>query len=147
MVTSIFVNLPTSDLERSKAFFEGLGWTINPAFTDENAACIVIEENVYLMVLTRDFFATFTDKPIADPGTSMMTQTAFSRDSREDVDAMLDKALAAGASEPRAAKDYGFMYTRDFQDPDGNEFSALWMDPVASEKGPAAYLAEHPTSA
>ena len=67
MVTSIFVNLPTTDLERSKAFFEALGWTINPLFTDENAACVVIEENLYLMVLTRDFFATFTDKPIADP--------------------------------------------------------------------------------
>ncbi|WP_104134671.1 VOC family protein [Cryobacterium sp. Y62] len=147
MVTSIFVNLPTSDLERSKAFFEGLGWTINPAFTDENAACIVIDDNLYLMVLTRDFFATFTDKPIADPSTSMMTQTAFSRDSREAVDAMLDKALAAGASEPRVAQNYGFMYARDFQDPDGNEFSALWMDPVAFEKGPAAYLAEHPTNA
>ena len=147
MVTSIFVNLPTSDLERSKAFFEGLGWTVNPAFTDENAACIVIEENLYLMVLTRDFFATFTDKPIADPRTSVMTQTAFSRDSREDVDAMLEKALAGGGTEPREPQDYGFMYARDFQDPDGNEFSAFWMDPVAAEKGPTAYLAEHPAGA
>lgn len=147
MVTSIFVNLPTSDLDRSKGFFEALGWSINPLFTDENAACIVIEENLFLMVLTRDFFATFTDKPIADPSTSMMTQTAFSRDSREDVDAILEKALAAGATEPRAAQDYGFMYARDFQDPDGNEFSALWMDPVAAEQGPAAYVAEQPTDA
>ncbi|WP_104128556.1 VOC family protein [Cryobacterium sp. Y57] len=147
MVTSIFVNLPTSDLDRSKAFFTGLGWTINPLFTDENAACIVIEKNLYLMVLTRDFFATFTDKPIADPGTTVLTQTAFSRDSREDVDAILDKALAGGATEPRAAQDYGFMYARDFQDPDGNEFSALWMDPVAAEKGPAAYVAEQQAGA
>ncbi|WP_104081712.1 VOC family protein [Cryobacterium sp. Y11] len=147
MVTRIFVNLPTSDLERSKAFFTGLGWTVNPAFTDENAACIVIEEHLYLMVLTRDFFATFTDKPIADPRTAVMTQTAFTRDSREDVDAMLEKALAGGATEPREPQDYGFMYARDFQDPDGNEFSAFWMDPVAAEKGPAAYSAEHPAGA
>ncbi|WP_199182655.1 hypothetical protein [Cryobacterium sp. N19] len=76
MVTCIFVNLSTSDLDRSKTFFEALGWHINPVFTDENVACIVIEENLYLMVLTRDFFATFTDKPIADPRTSVMTQTA-----------------------------------------------------------------------
>ena len=76
MVTCIFVNLSTSDLDRSKTFFEALGWHINPVFTDENAACIVIEENLYLMVLSRDFFATFTDKLIADPRTSVMTQTA-----------------------------------------------------------------------
>ncbi|SEN80670.1 glyoxalase [Cryobacterium sp. TMT1-3] len=146
MVTSIFVNLPTIDLDRSKAFFTALGWSINPLFTDENAACIVIEENLYLMVLTRDFFATFTDKPIADPSTTVLTQTAFSRDSREEVDLIVDTALAAGATEPRAAQDYGFMYARDFQDPDGNEFSALWMDPVAAEQGPEAYLAEHPSA-
>jgi predicted lactoylglutathione lyase len=142
MATDIFVNLPTSNLERAKAFFTGLGWRINPNFTDENAACIVIDEHLYLMVLTRDFFATFTDKPIADPHTSAQVEVALSRESRAEVDAMLEKVLAAGGTERREAQDYGFMYARDFEDPDGNFFSALWMDPVAAEKGPEAFLAQ-----
>ncbi|MET1044260.1 MAG: VOC family protein [Microbacteriaceae bacterium] len=142
MSTAVFVNLPTADLDRSKAFFEGLGWSINPLFTDENAACVVIDENVYLMVLTRDFFQTFTDKPIADPQTSAQVETAFSRDSRDDVDAFMEKVLAAGGTEPRDAQDYGFMYARDFEDPDGNLFSVLWMDPVAAEQGPEAFMAQ-----
>jgi predicted lactoylglutathione lyase len=142
MVTSIFVNLPTSDLERSKAFFTGLGWSINPMFTDENAICVVIEENLYLMVLTREFFSTFTDKPIVDPSTALQVETAFSRDSREEVDAIIEKAIAAGGTEHREVQDYGFMYARDFEDPDGNLFSALWMNPVAAEIGPEAFMAQ-----
>jgi predicted lactoylglutathione lyase len=102
----------------------------------------VIDERLYLMILTRDFFATFTDKPIADPSTSLQVETAFSRDSREAVDEILEKAIAAGGTEHRTAQDYGFMYARDFEDPDGNLFSALWMDPVASEKGPEAFMAQ-----
>ena len=141
MVTSIFVNLPTSDLERSKAFYSGLGWGINPLFSDENAACVVIDENLYLMVLTRDFFSSFTDKPIVDPKTALQVETAFSRDSRADVDAILEKAVAAGGTEHREPQDYGFMYARDFEDPDGNLFSALWMDPVAARIGPEAFAA------
>lgn len=142
MSTDIFVNLPTNDLERAKAFYEGLGWTINPLFTDENAACVIIDEGVYLMILTRDFFATFTDKPIVDPAAASQVQVALSRDSRDAVDALLDKALAAGGSEPKPAQDYGFMYSRDFDDPDGNSFGAIWMDPVAAEKGPEAWAAQ-----
>lgn len=147
MTTQIFVNLPTSDLDRSKAFFEGIGWTIEPNFTDDNAACVVIDENAYLMVLTREYFATFTDKPIADPSATLQVETAFSRDSREEVDAILERALEAGGSEPRPAQDYGFMYARDFEDPDGNLFSALWMDPTAAEVGPEAFMAEQGTNA
>ena len=142
MATEIFVNLPTSDLERSKAFFTGLGWQINPNFTDENAACIVIDEHLYLMILTREFFATFTDKPIADPRTTLQVETAFSRDSRAEVDAILERAVAAGGTAHRGPQDYGFMYARDFEDPDGNLFSALWMDPVAAEQGPEAFMAQ-----
>ena len=142
MVTEIFVNLPTSDLERAKAFFTGLGWRINENFTDDNAACIVIDEHLYLMILTREFFATFTDKAIADPHTSLQVETAFSRESREGVDAIIEKAVAAGGTEHRDAQDYGFMYARDFEDPDGNLFSAVWMDPVAAEQGPDAYAAQ-----
>ncbi|TFD47017.1 glyoxalase [Cryobacterium frigoriphilum] len=145
MVTSIFVNLPTSDLDRAKVFYAALGWSINPAFTDENAACVVIDENVFLMVLTRDFFATFTDKPIAEPHACVQVETAFSVDSRDEVDAFLEKVIVAGGIEHRTAQDYGFMYARDFEDPDGNLFSALWMDPVAAEIGPEAYLAQQST--
>ena len=142
MATQVFVNLPTADLDRSKAFFEGIGWQIQPNFTDENAACILVDENIYLMVLTAPFYATFTDKTIVDPATHLQVQTALSRESREEVDAMLEKALASGGSEPRPAQDFGFMYSRDFEDPDGNLFSALWMDPKAAEQGPEAYTAE-----
>ena len=142
MSTQIFVNLPTRDLDRSKAFFEGIGWQIQPNFTDQNAACVQIDENVFLMILTYDFFATFTDKPISDPATTLQVQTALSRDSREDVDAILEKVLAAGGNEPRPAQDMGFMYSRDFEDPDGNWFSVLWMDPKAAEQGPEAFMAE-----
>ena len=147
MVTRLFLSIPTSDLDRSKVFFEAIGWRVNPLFTDENAACIVIDENLFLMVLTREFMATFTDKPIVDPKTAAQIQVAFSRDSREDVDTVLDQALAAGGTEQGPAQDYGFMYSRDFEDPDGNVFSALWMDPVAAEIGPNAYAAQQDTDA
>jgi predicted lactoylglutathione lyase len=142
MPTNVFVNLPTTDLDRSKAFFESLGWRINPNFTDENAASVQIDENIFLMVLTRDFFQTFTDKPIADPRTSLQVETALSRDSRVEVDALIEKVLAAGGTEHREAQDYGFMYARDFEDPDGNLFSVLWMDPKAAEVGPEQWAEE-----
>jgi predicted lactoylglutathione lyase len=146
MSTNIFVNLPTDDLERSKAFYTALGAGINPLFTDDNGACIVWDDNVFLMLITREFFATFTDKPIADPRVTLQVSVAFSRDSREDVDAVLAKGLAAGGTEPRPAQDYGFMYSRDLDDPDGNSLGFLYMTPEAAEKGPEAYLAEQATS-
>jgi len=142
MATSIFVNFSSSDLERSKAFYTALGCDINPNFTDENAACIVWDENIYFMVLTKEYFSTFTDKTIVDASTSAQVSLALSRDSREDVDAILAAGLAAGGSEPRPVQDYGFMYSRDLDDPDGNSLGFLYMDPVAAEKGPEAYMAE-----
>lgn len=145
--TSIFVNLPTTDLDRSKAFYEALGFSINPLFTDENAACVVLGDNIYFMVLTREYLGTFTDKQIIDPKTQAQVSIALSRDSREDVDDVLAKGLAAGGSEPREAQDYGFMYSRDLDDPDGNNLSFLFMEPAAAEKGPEAYLAEQGASA
>ena len=141
-MTAIFVNLPTADLERSKAFYTALGAELNPLFTDENAACIVWSEDVFFMMLKREFFATFTDKPIVDPLTTAQVSVAFSRDSREAVDAVLEKGLAAGGSEPRPAQDYGFMYSRDLDDPDGNSLGFVYMDPVAAQQGPEAYAAE-----
>ncbi|GLU91171.1 VOC family protein [Agromyces sp. NBRC 114283] len=139
--TSIFVNLPTTDLERSKAFYEALGFSINPLFTDENAACVVLGENVYFMVLTRDYLATFTDKQIIDPKTHAQALIALSRESRDDVDQVLARGLAAGGTEPREAQDYGFMYSRDLEDPDGNVLEFLFMEQAAAEQGPDAYLA------
>ena len=141
-MTKIFVNLPTSDLERAKAFYTALGCEINPQFTDENAACVVWSEDIYFMVLTREFFATFTDKPIADPQQTLQVSSSFTCDSREEVDAIVDKALAAGGTEPKPAQDYGFMYSRDIDDPDGNSLGFLYMVPEAAEKGPEAYVAE-----
>ncbi len=142
MPTNIFVSYPTADLDRSKAFYTALGATVNPLFTDENAACLVWEENIYLMVLKREFMATFSDKQLADPATTAQVQIAFSRESREEVDTVAEAGLSAGGSEPRPAQDYGFMYSRDLEDPDGNIVAFLFMEPEAAEKGPEAYLAE-----
>ena len=140
--TSIFVNITTTDLERAKDFYTALGFTINPLFTDENAACVVLGDNVYFMVLTREYFGTFTEKEVVDPKTQAQVSIALSRDSREDVDDVLAKGLAAGGSEPRPAQDYGFMYSRDLDDPDGNNLSFLFMEPSAAQQGPEAYMAE-----
>lgn len=147
MTTSIFVNIPTTDLDRSKAFYEALGFSINPAFTDENAACVVLSDTIYFMVLTREYLGTFTDKQIIDPKTQAQVSIALTRDSREDVDAVLAKGLAAGGSEPRPAQDYGFMYSRDLDDPDGNNLSFLFMEPAAAEMGPEAYMAQRSAGA
>jgi predicted lactoylglutathione lyase len=142
MSLNIFVNFTTDDLERSKAFYEALGYSINPMFTDENAACVVLSDTIYFMVQTREFYATFTDKQIIDPHTQAGASVALSQESREDVDAVIARGLEAGGSEPRPAQDYGFMYSRDLEDPDGNLLSFLFMEPAAVEKGPEAYLDE-----
>ncbi|WP_309126938.1 glyoxalase [Microbacterium sp.] len=144
-MTKVFVNLPTADLERSKAFYTALGCDINPDFTDENAACIVWSEDIFFMVLKREFFSTFTDKPIADPNESLQVSVALSRDSREEVDDILAKGLAAGGAEPKPAQDYGFMYSRDLDDPDGNSLGFLYMTPEAVENGPD-HVAEQSTA-
>ncbi len=141
MPTNIFVSYPSDDLDRSKTFYTALGATINPLFTDENAVCWMWDENIYTMVLKREFFATFTDKQVGQAATSAQFQIAFSRDSREDVDAVIEAGLAAGGSEHGQAHDYGFMYARDLEDPDGNIVSFNYMVPEAVEQGPEAYLA------
>ncbi len=142
--TLVFVNIPTTELDRSKSFYEALGYTINPLFTDENAACVVVSDTIYVMVLTRDFFQTFTEKQIVDPRVAVQTQIALSCDSRADVDAMMAKGLAAGGTEPVPAQDHGFMYARDLEDPDGNNLSYLFMEPAAATQGPEAYQAAQP---
>ncbi|MBK0422541.1 glyoxalase [Leucobacter sp. CSA2] len=139
----IFVNLTTTDLERSKAFYTALGCEINPLFTDENAACVVWDENTFFMILTHGHFAQFTDKPIVDPRTGAQVIVALTRDSREHVDATVTAGLAAGGGEHRDPQDYGFMYQRSLSDPDGNLLEFTYMEPQAAEEGPGAYVDEH----
>jgi predicted lactoylglutathione lyase len=139
-MTSIFVNLPVTDLERAKSFYTALGFTISPLFTDHNAACVVVEEDhSYFMILVRDFFQTFTDLPIGDPAVNPSVATAIFYDSKEDVDKVVTNGLAAGGAEPRPASDFGFMYQRQLTDPDGNLLEFGWMDPIAAEQGPEAF--------
>jgi uncharacterized protein len=138
-MTAMFVNLPVTDLDRAKAFYTALGFTINPKFTDHNAACVVVEEDhSYFMILVREFFQTFTDLPIGNPAVNPSVSVAIFLDSRDAVDATVADGLAAGGSEPRPAADYGFMYQRQLSDPDGNLLEFGWMDPVADAQGPEA---------
>lgn len=135
----MFVNLPVTDLDRAKSFYEALGFSINPAFTDHNAACVVVEEgHNYFMILTREYFQTFTALPIGDPALNPSVSTAIFLDSKEAVDATVEAGIAAGGVQPQEATDYGFMYQRGVTDPDGNLLDFGWMDPVAAEQGPPA---------
>jgi len=140
-MSTMFVNLPVTDLDRAKAFYTALGFSINPAFTDHNAACVIVEEDhSYFMILVRDFFQTFTDLPIGDPAVNPSVATAIFLDSREAVDTAVAAGIAAGGSEPRPATDYGFMYQRQLNDPDGNFLEFGWMEPVAAQQGPEAFM-------
>lgn len=142
-VTGMFVNLPVTDLDRAKAFYTAIGFTINPLFTDHNAACVVVEEDhSYFMILVREFFQTFTDLPIGDPAVNPSVATAIFLDSRQAVDKSVADGLAAGGSEAHPGSDYGFMYQRQLTDPDGNVLEFGWMDPVAAAQGPAAYASQ-----
>ncbi|KRG62091.1 extradiol dioxygenase [Stenotrophomonas humi] len=124
----IFVNLPVRDLEASKKFFAALGYSFNPQFTDENAACMVISDAIFVMLLVEPFFQTFTTKPLSDARKQAEVITCLSAESRVAVDKLVDKALAAGATEPMPARDYGFMYQRGFQDLDGHLWEIAHMD-------------------
>ncbi|MBN9140642.1 MAG: glyoxalase [Micrococcales bacterium] len=142
-MTSMFVNLPVTDLDRAKAFYTALGFSINPMFTDHNAACVVVEDgHSYFMILVRDFFQTFTDRPIGNPAEAVSVSTAIFVDSREAVDKAIVDGIAAGGVEERPAADYGFMYQRQLTDPDGNMLEFGWMNPAAAEQGPEAFMAE-----
>ena len=141
-MTAIFVNIPTNDLERSKAYYTALGCELNPLFTDDNAACIVWSDDIFFMVLTREYFATFTDKEFADPKTHAQVLLSISRETRDDVDRIVEAGVAGGGTAPGEPQDFGFMYSRDLIDPDGNGIQFLYMDPKAAELGPEAYMAE-----
>jgi uncharacterized protein len=128
MPKQIFVNLPVKDLERSKAFFAALGFTFNPHFTDDKAACMIIEDGAnYAMLLTEKFFAGFASKPVADATKATEVLVALSLESRDAVDRMVAQALAAGGTAPRPAKDMGFMYQHGFDDPDGHGWEVFFM--------------------
>ncbi|MFD7875952.1 VOC family protein [Streptomyces sp. NPDC059766] len=127
----IFVNLPVTDLDASKKFFTDLGYTINPQFSDENAASVVISDTIVAMLLTHSFYATFTDKEIADAKKSSEVLVALSAPSREKVDELVDRALAAGGMVSGRTQDLGFMYGRAFDDLDGHTWEIVWMDPAA----------------
>lgn len=136
MTQLIFVNLPITDVARSRQFYEGIGFAINPMFSSDEALCVVISEQIFLMALQRAYFETFITRPIGDPARTASALIALSRDSRAEVDAITEAALAHGGSEPRPVQDLGFMYSRAFCDPDGNWFEPMWMDPGAAADGP-----------
>jgi predicted lactoylglutathione lyase len=128
MPTQIYVNLPVKDLDRSVAFFKALGYAFNPRFTDANAACMVVSDSICVMLLIEPFFKSFTKKAIVDATSSSEVILALSCDSPAAVDAMVAKAVAAGATTPNAPKDHGFMYQHGYQDLDGHLWEVMSMD-------------------
>jgi predicted lactoylglutathione lyase len=132
MTTKIFVNLSVKNLQASMEFFGKLGFQFNEKFTNENAACLVISENIYAMLLTESFFQTFTTKEIADTTKTIEVINALSLESREAVDELMEKVIAASGTEARESQDLGFMYTRSFEDPDGHTWELFYMDEKAA---------------
>lgn len=128
MDTQIFVNLPVKNLDKSKEFFEKINFSINPKFSDETAACVVISDTIYVMLLTHKKFQEFTSKKIADAHQTTEVLNALSVESKTAVNETVDKALEAGATENYEPKDYGFMFSRSFSDLDGHIWEILWMD-------------------
>lgn len=128
MPASFFLNLSVRDLEKTKAFFTALGYSFDPEFTNEDAACLVIGDTVYAMLHTHDSLQRFTKKEIADA--QKITEGIFSLSvgNRETVDIMLERALSAGAVEVREPEDHGWMYARSFEDPDGHQWEYFYMD-------------------
>jgi predicted lactoylglutathione lyase len=131
MATQIYVNLPVKDLQRSIDFFTALGFSFNPQFTDQNATCMIVGENNFVMLLTEPFFQSFIHKPIADAKQQTEVLIAVSLDSRAEVDQMIAQAVAAGATTPNPIRDYGFMYQHGFEDLDGHIWEFFYMEPQA----------------
>jgi uncharacterized protein len=128
MAKSIYINLPVKDLKRSMGFFQRLGFTFNEQFTDEKAACLVIGDNIYSMLITEPFFRTFTNKEICDAHSNTEVLIAIDVDSREEVDEMVKKAVEAGGSVYMEPQDHGWMYYHSFADPDGHQWEVLFTD-------------------
>ncbi|MGH8794063.1 MAG: VOC family protein [Stackebrandtia sp.] len=135
MSTMIFPNLPVKNVEASKAFFKALGYDHDPRFSDENAVSIVISDTIVVMLLAEPYFQTFTKKAVADTSTTVEALIALSVESRQQVDELVDAALAAGGTAAGEAKDMGFMYGRDFFDLDGHHWEIVHMDLSAMPEG------------
>ena len=138
----LFLNLPVADLTASRAFFAELGFDFDEKFCDEGAACMVVSDQAYVMLLQRDRFADFVTKPVADPAEATALTACVSAEGRAEVDSLAAAATAAGAGPAKDPQDYGFMYQRSFHDLDGHLWEIAWMDPVAVEKGPAEFAAD-----
>jgi len=136
MSRMIFVNLPVSDLQKSRAFVEALGAVNEPKFTDETAACMRFSDSIFVMILTHEKFSQFTPRPIADANAGSEVLLCLSADSRENVDLSVEQAVAAGGTaDPSPKQDYGVMYGRSVADPDGHIWEIMWMDAAAAERG------------
>jgi predicted lactoylglutathione lyase len=134
MSTKIFVNLPVKDLNKSVDFFTKLGFNFNPQFTDENATCMIVGENIFVTLLVEKFFKSFTKKEVCDTTKNTEAILALSAESKEEVDQMMVKALGAGGSEPREKQDHGWMYGRSFEDVDGHLWEVFFMEESAIKK-------------
>jgi len=136
----IFINLPVRDLDRSTRFYEAMGARKEPKFSNERAAMMVLSDVIHVMLLTHDFYSTFTTKPVADAHQSSQVLLCLSADSREGVDAMVEKADGSGGrADPGPKQEIGgMMYGRSFEDPDGHHWEIMWMDPAAAEQGASA---------
>jgi predicted lactoylglutathione lyase len=129
----MFVNLPVRDLDRAKAFFGKLGFSFNPRFTDDKAACMVVSDVGYVMLLQEKFYRTFTKRELCDTTRENEGLVALSCESRAEVDALVGTALAAGGSQAMPPLDHGFMYARSFYDLDGHHWEVVWMDPTVAQ--------------
>ena len=132
----IFVNLPVRDLERSMAYFGRLGFEFDPRFTDDKAACMILSDKGFVMLLSRPFFETFTKRQVCDTATHTEALLALSCESRSEVDEMVRKAVEGGGRHAMDVQDHGFMYAWSFYDLDGHHWEVVWMDPKAVTEGP-----------
>jgi uncharacterized protein len=129
MTKMIFVNLPVRDLAASTAFYEAVGGTKNPQFSDATASCIVFSDTIHAMLLTHDKYRQFTQRPIADAHKTSAVLIAMTVENRSEVDSIVDRAAAAGgAADPNPKQDHGFMYGRSYEDPDGHVWELFWMN-------------------
>ncbi len=131
MATQIYVNLPVKNVERTQAFFSSLGYAFNPHFSNEQAVCMIVADDIYVMLLVESFFQTFTKKPVADATKGTEVLVCLSCDSRAKVDELVAKAVAGGGKAPNPKQDHGFMYSHGFEDLDGHIWELMYMDPNA----------------
>jgi len=135
MATQVFINFPVKDLNRSIEFFTKLGYTFNPQFTDEKATCMIVSDTIFVMLLVEPFFQSFTKKDICDTSKAVEVSICLSADSKDAVNEIVDKAVAAGATIPDPANDHGWMYQHSFDDLDGHHWEYAWMDPAGPPQG------------